>query len=734
MSFADSLARGRTALQAGDFAGAAALFERCLHAAPAAVDGWFLLGAARHRLQDLAAARAAFRKAADLDPLHLQSRFALAAVCVQLADADEALAASREALAIAPDDARSWFGLAVAQEAGRQFDAALASYAQALCRDPQHADSLRNSGLLLRASGRLDEAGRHFQRLLRIRPDDADTWFALADNALAQERYAAAAEAFSGALRLAPDAAPVLLRAGFALAQCERFPEAQALLDRAAAIAPAQVAACRRSIFGADDEARPATLDARVLYLLRHFDAVERCDWRGRAEFVDRFRSLIASDDLPPLAERALGFRALAIGLDPPIQSRLAGNIADAVRRAAGDAALRPAPTEQSGRLRIGYLSGDFRNHATASLMSRLPALHDRHRFAVFLYSTGPGDGSALRRCIVAGADRFHDASADDDATLSRRIVADGIDILVDLAGYTDHSRPRVLALRPAPLQVAYLGYLQTSGAPWVDYALADRHVLPPELRRHWRERIAFLPHTLFICDDGALPLAAAGPRAAYDLPDQAFVFCCLNASWKVDPDTFACWMEILTRVPHALLWLYATSEAVAANLRRAACAAGIADDRLVFARREPHERHRARFVHADVFLDTFVCNAHTTAIEALAAGLPVVTLPGSTPAARVGAGLLAAHGLGDLIAESREDYVRIACRLADDADYLAAVGRRVAGRGGSRLFCTERRVREIESAFETMWARYRAGLPAADFDVPDLRLPEPAAGGERWR
>ncbi|HEX5802183.1 MAG TPA: acetylglucosamine transferase, partial [Azospira sp.] len=372
--------------------------------------------------------------------------------------------------------------------------------------------------------------------------------------------------------------------------------------------------------------------------------------------------------------------------------------------------------------LRIAYLSGDFRQHATAWLTRQLPALHDRSRFEVVLYATGPDDGGELRREMAATADAFHDLYRLDAAATAQRIAMDGIDLLVDLAGYAQYARPAALALRPAPLQVAYLAYLQTTGAPWIDYTLLDRHVLAAGERPWWSERIAYLPDTFYLCDDRLPRAPVAASRAECGLPADAFVFACFNAPWKIDPDTFACWMAILRRVPETVLWLYADSPAAAANLAGAARAAGIDPGRLLFTPTLAHAQHLARYRCADACLDTFGCNAHTTCVEALAAGVPLITLPGTQVVSRVAGSLLAAHGVPELVADSAAAYVDLAVRLATDAVWRHGLRVRLGERGGSRLFCSERRVRAIERAYSMMWERHAAGLPPADFDVPEER------------
>lgn len=717
-------------MSAGDFVGAVAVFETRLRQDPVDAEAWFLLGAAHHRLQKPDAARAAFSRAAVLAPQHLQTRFALASVCIELGDPAGALAPCRESVVLAPHEPGAWFSLAVAQEACGFLESALESYDRALVLQPAHADALKNRAALLLSLGRTDEAVAASRLLAEKYPFSFWAQFNYGDACLAGSRYDEAARVLGRAVSLSPDNVRGLLHAGFALAQCERFGEAQDFLDRAALHDPAQVQEYRRSIFGDDLENGPARLDARTLFLLRHYDAIEACNWRERDHFLERFSALIRNPEGAPLDERALAFRAMALGLDPALQLSLARQIAARFLHTAAQIvpgaleqrpAFRPEPPAGSkrGRLRIAYLSGDFRRHATAYLMSRLPVLHDRERFEVFLYSTGPDDSSEIRASIIAGADCFRDVRHLNDAALAQAIATDEVDILVDLAGYTQHSRPAVLALRAAPLQVSYLVYLQTSGAPWIDYALLDRQVLKPCARAFWSEKIAFLPHTLYICNDRSVDSGGAESRADEGLPEDAFVFCCLNAPWKIDPETFACWVRILERVHGAVLWVYADKDAAEINLREAFRNAGVGDHRIIFARNVSHEQHLARFRHADVFLDTFACNAHTTAIEALAAGIPVVTLPGETVVARVGASLLQAHGLAALVARSPADYVGIACRLAEDPVFKKAMKACAEDRNRSHLFCTERRVREIESAYEIMWERQQAGLAPEDFDVP---------------
>lgn len=681
----------------------------------------------------LESARAAFREASRLDAKHLQARFALAAVCLELGDAVTATASCAEAVALAPENPQAWFSLAVAQQAALLPGEALVSYDRALALQPLFFDALTNRGALLLSLGKFREAVENNRFFAAKQPYSSAAQFSLGESLIAAGSYAEAAQVLRRAAQLAPNNPKVLLHAGFALAQIERFSEAQDLLDRAAELDYAQSVEYRRSIFGTDALPGSSVLDAQTLFLLRHYDAIERCDWRERSYFLECFSALIGNPEGPPLVERALAFRGMALGLDSSLQSILAKQVAANFLRAVGQAdnspdrkpvaigATKHMPQLRQ-RLRIGYLSGDYRLHATAWLMSRIPGLHDRDRFEVFLYSTGPDDGSVLRTEIIEGADSFIDAQHLSDTQLAAAIAKDDIDILVDLAGYTQHSRPGVLALHPAPLQVSYLVYLQTSGADWMDYVILDRAVLTPETRKFWVEKIAYLPHTLYICNDRHSQTMHVRSRAEEGLPEGAFVFACLNAPWKIEPESLASWAEILRRIPNSVLWLYADREEVETNLREAGRHAGIASERMIFARKVRHEEHLSRYQCADVFLDTFSCNAHTTAIEALSADVPVVTLPGETVVSRVCSSLLKAHGAADLVANSRDDYIEIACRLANDASHHMAVKSRMMDRSSSYLFCTEGRVRELEKAYEAMWKMHASGGSPKDFDVQDLK------------
>lgn len=367
---------------------------------------------------------------------------------------------------------------------------------------------------------------------------------------------------------------------------------------------------------------------------------------------------------------------------------------------------LAPPPVPIDGRLVVGYLSNDYRQHATTSLIAELLELHDRARVKVVGISYGPGDGSPMRRRIEAACDRFIDVTSLPPADAARAIAAEGVHVLVDLKGYTADARPELLALRPAPLQVHYLGFPATIAAPFIDWQIVDDIIAPPGSEAQYGERLYRLPRCYQV-NDRRRPLPdGTATRAGHGLPSEGAVFCCFNHPYKITRAVFGAWMRILARVPGSVLWILEGDEA----LRRHAAAAGIDPARLVFAPRLPPEPHLARHAVADLFLDTLPVNAHTTASDALWAGLPVLTCAGTTVASRVAASLLHAVGLDELVAADRDDYVDKAVALAGDAPRRTALKAHLeAQRHTSPLFDTPGMARDLEAAYAALWREHAA-------------------------
>jgi predicted O-linked N-acetylglucosamine transferase (SPINDLY family) len=373
-------------------------------------------------------------------------------------------------------------------------------------------------------------------------------------------------------------------------------------------------------------------------------------------------------------------------------------------------------------RIRIAYLSTDFRIHAVSSLIVGCLERHDKTRFETIAVSFGIDDGSEVRKRIKGAFDRFIDAQDTRDRAVAETLRELEVDIAIDLNGYSGERRTEVLAHRPAPIQVNYLGYPGTMALPFMDYIIADRFVIPRENEPYFAEKIAYLPHS-YLPNDDRRPIAAETPtRAAAHLPEKGFVFACANAAYKIAPEIFDVWMRLLTAVEGSVLWLQQTNPAATANLRREAAARGVAPERLLFAHYLPRaEDHLARLRLADLFLDTLPFNAHSTACDALWAGLPVLTCMGHAFAGRVGASLLHAVGLPELVTASLGEYETLAQSLALSPERLSAIrAKLLQNRATAPLFDTARHTRYLESAYATMVERLQSGQPPASFLVDE--------------
>ena len=623
-------------------------------------------------------------------------------------------------------------GLAL-QEQGRLAEAEQA-FRRAIAADPRYARARYNLGNVLRAQGRLAEAVASLRTALELQPSYPKAWNALGVALLESEDLAGAADCLRRAIQLAPRYAKALFNYGDLLARLDRWEEAIESLRRAIQADPGHAKAharlggllVSRFQFGAAERAflrvveiDPGHAEARTgLAACR----AQLCDWREREAEIAAVRAAVirclGKGQASPLSPSL----AMVLGLPAAEQLAIAR---DTAKRLAGRSAAADLPPHsaamRNGRLRLGYLSSDFRDNALAHLTRRLYGLHDRSRFKVFGYSLGKDDGSEYRRGIAKDCDHFVDLAAAAPVAAARRIREDGIGILVDLTGFAAGSRPEILALRPAPIQATYL-YPGTLGGVFTDYFLGDAVITPPQHQEHFGESLVLLPGCYQV-NDHLQPIAPRRfERQEHGLPDDAFVFCSFNMHWKIEPVIWDVWMRILARVPRGVLWLQDMAPPARENLRREAEARGVRSDRLVFAPHLKKPEHLARCGLADLFLDTWICNAHTTASDALWSGVPVLTCPGDHLPARVAASLLHAAGLPELAVADLSTYEETAVRLAQDREALAGLRARVAAaRTGSPLYDTPRKVRDLERAFLAMWERHEKGEPPAAIAVEAL-------------
>ena len=459
---------------------------------------------------------------------------------------------------------------------------------------------------------------------------------------------------------------------------------------------------------------------------LRHYARSRAwCEWEEFERWQPRMLQALASQSGP----RVSPFQLLSMpGIGAAQQHACAGHWTRARLLASAEAraemanefeALDAASSRDAQRpVRLGYLSGDFHMHATALLLAETLEAHDHQHYELHAYSHGQDDGSGMRQRLHAAFDGFHDISACDDAAAARAIHADGIDILIDLKGYTAGTRSMVLAYRPAPVQVSYLGYPGTLGVGLCDYLISDRFVTPESERHNYSEALACLPHS-YQPHGHAATLPPVPSRAEAGLPEDGLVLCCFNQAYKFTPEVFDIWCNVLARVPGSVLWLL-KDECAEGNLRREAMARGVAPHRLVFAPDLPQSDHLARLQCADLVLDTSPYNAHTTASDALWVGVPLVTCAGDTFASRVAGSLLLAMGLPELVTHHLADYAALALALASDAPRLAALRAKLASlRAGAALFDVPGYTRDLEALYDAMWQRHMAGLAPQALDLP---------------
>ncbi|WP_114857985.1 tetratricopeptide repeat protein [Azospirillum brasilense] len=690
-------------------------YREALRDRPQDAGTWKNLAVALEALGRTGEAETAYREALSRHPEHGVSLNNLGVLVLAAGRVDEAGRIGRRMAALNPADRHGWMLLGNAAHAAGRWAAAVRANAVAVRLAPDDAILRHNLANALAAAGRRQEAVAEYRAVLGLRPDIPAAAVSLAAELLGLHDLPGAQAVLRGALGQHPDHGPAWRILGRTLAGALRPDAALHALRRTVALDPGDQA-------GWEDLAAAAILADRIapsIEALRRVRRLAPAYNPALAQLVQQQRHACDWRDLPALESDLIGrLRAGALGVPPfgllAVDTTLADQRAAAERwarqKAHGVPAVARSAVPGDGRMRIGYLSADFHEHATAYLMAELLERHDRTRFAVTAYSTGIDDGSAMRRRLTAAVERFVDLRDRSDLDAARAIAADGIDILVDLKGYTAFARTPILAARPAPVQVNWLGYPGTMGADFIDVILADAATIPPGEEGFYSEAVVRLPHC-YQPNDRHRAIAERTPsRADCGLPEDGFVFCCFNSPYKLTPAVFDVWARLLRAVPGSVLWLYAGNPLVVGNLRREAAARGVAPDRLVFASPRPLAEHLARHRLAGLFLDTLPYNAHTTASDALWAGLPVVTCRGGIFAGRVAASLLDTVGLPDLITDSLKAYEALALDLACDPARLAGLKARLAAaRTASPLFDGDRFARDLEGAYRAIWQRFTA-------------------------
>ena len=680
-------------LEAGDVQRASAAYEDIIARGIAGIDGDFHVnrGLCRLRLGDAAGALEAFRAALALEAGHSRA-------AASLSDTLQKLGAHRDAVMFLTgflDKQRASLETLISLGTGflglRDYSRALSLFERLATAKPPAPKALIGRGLALSGENRHQEAIQIFDEAFALDPHNAEALIGKGVALKALRRLPEAIETYRRAIEVAPRAANAHLNLGNALALLNRHEEALGCYERVVALDPGVTEALSSLVYTKQRRWDWAGLPEQRQFLLERV--------RARQYVANPFALLGICDDpeLHQIAARAYTRETLPLA-----------------------AIAQPPPATQRDRLRIGYFSADFRNHAVMQLIAGALECHDRDAFEIHAFSYGPEAEDAMRARIRATMDHFHECARMSDGAITAMARRAGIDIAVDLNGYTQDARLAPFAQRLAPVQVSYLGYPGTVGADFLDYIVADATVLPLDQQRFYDEKIIHLPDSYQANDDRRVIAPDTPSRAEAGLPADGFVYCCFNNAYKITPEIFASWMRILAAVPGSVLWLLANDSDSIARLRGAAEAERIDPARLVFAPSLPSAQHLARHRLADLFLDTLPYNAHTTASDALWAGLPVLTQMGQAFAGRVAASLLNAVGLPEMITRDAAAYEALAIALGRDPARAAALKAKLAAAiPTAPLFNTPRFTRHLEGAYRVMWQRHAAGLAPEGFAVP---------------
>ena len=666
-------------------------YKKALSLKPDYADAYYNIGNALKKQGELDEAVEAYKKALSLKPDYAEAYYSMGEALADQDKMDEAIEACKNALSLKPDDADAYNNLGNALQNQGRLDEAIVAYNNALSLDANYAGAYNNIGNALKAQNKLEEAVAAYKKAVSLKLDFPGAYNNMGLALIDQGKQDEAIEAYNKALSLKPDFAEVHINKGNALIDQGKQDEAIEAYNNALLL-------------------KPNLENARAAKLFRE---AHLCNWESIAKDIERLPRLGTIEEyVPPFAMLALE--------DAPARHRIRSKKYTAAQYPRKSTPTWPKPLQKPERLRIGYFSADFHDFPGMYLMAGLLEKHDRTKFEISAFSYGPDIHDQMRKRIVKAVDHFIDIRTADMSTVVDLAKQHNIDIAVHRNGYTKNSRPELFAAGLAPIQINYLGYPGTLGADYIDYIVADPFVIPDDMRRHYSENIMYLPNTYQPNDDTRTISDKAITREDMGLPDHAFVFCCFNNNYKISPSEFDIWMRLLIKVEGSILWLLKSNKWAEQNLKQQAEARGVSAERIIFAERLPQAEHLARHRLADLFLDTFNVNAHTTASDALWAGLPVVTKAGQGFAARVAGSLLNAIGLPELITTNEQEYEELVLGLVKHPTKLAKVKETLAAnRLTQPLFNTELYTKHLENGYRQAYQRYFDNKPPETIIVP---------------
>jgi len=639
-------------------------------------------GAVLQGLGQLASSVDAYKKALAIKPDDAETHNNMGISLKQQGKLDEAIEAHTQAIFIKPDYAEAFTGMGNALMEKGDLEKAIWAYENSIIIQPSNAKAYYNIGVTLHEQGKLKEAIEAYKKSLAVNPDIAESHYNMGVALAEQGQFDEAIEAHREAILIKPDYAEAFNCMGNALKEKGELQKAIEAYNKTLAIEP----------------------DYESVRVQKLYQQANICDWDNLAKDLNLITKLgTTKKHVSPFAMLTLE--------DNPARHRKRSEIYAKANFFQEPSLKKYKLLQSSKRLKIGYFSADFHNHATMHLMSQIFARHNRLEFEIFVYSYGPDRNDEMRKKLVVDVDHFHDVGDMDDVQIVNLARNHEINIAIDLKGYTQDSRLAPFAYGMAPVQISYLGFPGTLGTNFIDYIVADPVLIPENRRQHFAEQIIYLPDTYQPTDNTRAISNKIILREDVGLPNDVFVFCCFNKNYKISPTEFNIWMRLLKKVEKSVLWLLRSNQWAEQNLKREAEKRGINPERLIFAEKLPNAEHLARHKLADLFLDTFNVNAHTTASDSLWAGLPVVTKFGQGFAARVAGSLLQAIGLPELITESVAEYEALAFELATNPERLAGIKSILAdNRLTQPLFDTEQYTKHLEAGYKMAYARYFSG------------------------
>jgi len=687
---------------------------------------WNILAAGKQALGQLADAVSAYQHAIMLKPDYSEAHFNVGNVLQELGELGGAIAAYSRALEIRPDYAAALNNMANALKTQGQYDQSIAAYRQALLIEPAYAEAFNNMGNALKEQGKLDDAMAAYQRALEIKPKYAVAVNNLANALKDLRKHDEAIAAYRHAIEIDPSYAAAYNNMGNALREQGKLEDAISSYRYAVELNPKlvdtlynmsvllfEIGETTQSISGykriLELDPSHASAEARM-----YFQKFGICDWSD-------YENIQASSARLGISTKSVQPFALLSANDSPSQQLERSKKYAQEKYTFESIAITRKLNVENDRIKVGYFSADIHDHATMYLISGLFREHDRSKFEIFCYSYGLYQSGHFRKGAENNVEHFFDVTAESDMQIVEMARGHQLDIAIDLKGYTQHTRSEIFQHRVAPIQLNYLGYPGSMGADFIDYIVADNILINNEFRKFYSENIIYLPHSYQPNDSERLIDPELTVREDFGLPSDAFVFCCFNNNYKIGPREFDIWMRILKQVEKSVLWLFRSNKWAENNLRKEAESRGVDPNRIIFAENIAHSKHLARHRHADLFIDTFNYNAHTTASDALWAGLPIVTKIGKQFSARVAASLLNAVGLPELITNSEEEYERLILDLATTSERLAQLKHNLgANRMTLPLFDTQRYARNFESGLLSIYDLHLQGEPAKDITVID--------------